>query len=224
MLNFTKTVVCCLAMVALTSVSDAKEAVAYRLSQTKELHFDDARKAEQHLATVKKLGCEARKDSHGGHTDVIYRSAKWQVMDVANDKLAHQWEDWLKKAGFETVHGHAADHGTGHDAHDSHDHSVHDHSGHSHGPGKSEEVSYVLPNWKTIHSRDAAQMSELVALIKGLGCEVRTEDHGDHKDVSVRCSKWKHIEVSSHQAAAGWQDWLRKNGFETRHEHAEQNR
>ena len=77
----------------------------------------------------------------------------------------------------------------------------------------------MLPNWKTIHSNDGAQMSELVALMKGLGCEVRTEDHGGHKDVSVRCPQRKHIEVDSHQAATGWQDWLRKNGFETRHEH-----
>lgn len=224
MSSFTKTVVCCLGVLALTSVSEAGEAIAYRLSNTKEMHFDDARKAEQHLAAVRKLGCEARMDSHGGHTDVIYRSVKWQVMELANDKLAHQWEEWLKKAGFETVHGHAADHGTGHDAHDGHDHSGHDHAGHSHaghdhGPGEAEEVSYLLPNWKTIHSRDAAQMSELVALMKGLGCEVRTEDHGGHKDVSVRCPQWKHVEVASHQAAAGWQDWLRNNGFETRHEH-----
>ena len=51
-----------------------------------------------------------------------------------------------------------------------------------HGPGKSEEVSYVLPNWKTIHSRDAAETSELVALMTGLGCEVRTDDHGHHKE------------------------------------------
>ncbi len=227
MLNLTKTAVCCLAVESLSSVSDASEAITYRLSKTKEMHFEDGRKAEQHLAAVKKLGCEARLDSHGGHTDVLYRSAKWQVMEVANDKLAHQWEDWMKKAGFETVHGHAANHGTAHDAHDGHDghdHSGHDHAGHSHeghdhGPGKSEEVSCVLPNWKTIHSRDAAETSELVALMKGLGCEVRTDDHGEHKDVSVRCPKSKHIEVASHQAAAGWQNWLRKNEFETRHEH-----
>ena len=69
MLNVTKTVVCCLAVLILSSASEAGEAIAYRLSNTKEMHFDDARKAEQHLAAVRKLGCEARMDSHGGHTD-----------------------------------------------------------------------------------------------------------------------------------------------------------
>ncbi len=219
MLNFTKTAVGCLALVALTNVSKAGEAIAYRLPETKEMHFDDARKAEQHLAAVKKLGCEARLDSHSGHTDVAYRSVKWQVMEVASDELAHQWEDWLKKAGFETVHGHASDHGAGHSDHDGHDHSGHSHAGHNHGPGEAEEVSYVLRNWKTIHLQDATQMSELVALMKGLGCEVRMEDHGGHTDVSIRCPQVKHIEVASHAAASGWQEWLQKNGFETRHEH-----
>ena len=117
MLNFTKRILCCLALVSLAGVAEAAESIAYRLSETKEMHFDDARKAEQHLAAVKKLGCEAKIDSHGGHTDVIYRSTRWQSMEFATDELAHQWEDWLKKAGFETLHGHATDHGAGHADH-----------------------------------------------------------------------------------------------------------
>ena len=228
MLNLTKTILGCLALAAVASTSEAREAIAYRLSQTKEMHFDDARKAELHLAAVRKLGCEAQMASHGGHTDVVYRSSKWRVLEVATDKLAHQWEAWLKKAGFETLHGHAADHGAGHDHaghdhagrdHAGHDHAGHDHAGHNHGPGEAEEVSYVMPRWKTIHSEDAGQLAELTALMKGLGCEVRTENHGGHTDLSIRCPKWKHVEFASHRAAVSWQDWLRKNGFETRHEH-----
>ena len=218
MLNTKKMIIGGLALIAIASTTTAAESIAYRLSDMKEMHFDDGRKAEQHLAAVKRLGCEASMDSHGDHTDILYRSEKWQVMEVATEKLAHQWEEWLMKSGFETVHGHASDHGTGQNAQDGRDHAEHSHDGHNHDPGTAEEVSYVLPNWKTIHAQDAAQMSELVALMKGLGCEVRTEDHGGHKDVSVRCPQWKHIEVASHQAATNWQAWLQKNGFETRHE------
>lgn len=219
MLNFTRTVVCCLALAAVPTSTEAGEAIAYRLSETKEMHFDDGRKAELHLAAVKKLGCEARLDSHDGHSDVIYRSTRWQSMEVATDTLAHQWEDWLKKAGFETVHGHAADHGTGHDARDGHDHSGHDHDGHSHGPGEAEQVAYQLPRWKTIYVEDERQVPELVALMKGLGCEVRSEERAGRAGLSVRCTTWKHIEFDSHRAAAGWEDWLKKKGFITRHEH-----
>jgi len=224
MLKFTNTIVCCLALAAVVNTSEAAESIAYRLSETKEIHFDDPRKAEQHLAAVKKLGCEARLDSHNGHTDVAYRSMRWQSMEVANDELAHQWEDWLKKAGFETVHGHSADHGSGHSAHDGHDHSGHDHAGHSHaghnhGPGEAEEVAYQLSRWKTIHVEDERQLPELVALMKGLGCEVRSEKHGGHADLTVRCPTWKHVEFDSHRVAARWEEWLKKNGFATRHEH-----
>ena len=48
--------------------------IAYRLKETKTIHFDDARKAQLHLDAVKKLGCEAKMDDHGGHMDVIYLS------------------------------------------------------------------------------------------------------------------------------------------------------
>ena len=107
MLNFTKTVVWCLAVLALTRASEAGEAIAYRLSNTKEMHFDDARKAEQHLAAVKKLGCEARMDSNGGHTDVSIRCPKWKHIEVASHQAAAGWQDWLRKNGFETRHEHA---------------------------------------------------------------------------------------------------------------------
>ena len=46
------------------------EVVAFRLTKWKEMHFDDARKAEQHFKTVKQLGCEAKMDKHSGHTGV----------------------------------------------------------------------------------------------------------------------------------------------------------
>lgn len=203
---------CCLALATVTGAAEAAESIAYRLSDWKEMHFDDPGKASQHLAAVKKLGCEARQDSHGGHTDVVYRSPKWQALEVANDELAHQWEAWLKGAGFQTLHGHAHDH-TGHG------HAGHDHAGHAHGPGEVEELVYRLPNWKTTHVEDKNQSPEVVALMKGLGCEVQFDEHDGHADVTVRCSQWKQIELPSHKAAEGWQDWLQKAGFEVRHTH-----
>jgi len=208
--------VCCLALALLAGVAEAAESIAYRLMETKELHFDDANKAEQHLAAVRKLGCEARSDSHEGHTDVLYRSTRWQSMEVATDKLAHQWEGWLKKAGFETLHGHAVDHGSEHDAHD---HLGHSHAGHSHGAGEQEKVAYRMDQWRTMHIEDERQAPEIIAMMKGLGCEVQTDRHAGHSDVRIRCTQWKHIEVSSHRAAQGWEAWLKQQGFAVKHEH-----
>ena len=186
------------------------------------MHFNDATKAKQHLAAVEKLGCEAREGSHGGHIDVAYRSTQWRSLEVATDKLAHQWETWLKGAGFETLHGHdhaAHDH-DGHN-HAGHDHAGHghDHAGHKHGPNEVEELAYRLANWKTVHIKDKAQLQEFVSLMKGFGCEVRTDAHSGHIDAKVRCRKWKLVELPSHKVAQNWQSWLAKNGFEVRHSH-----
>ena len=63
MLHMTKTV-CCLAVVSLSSVSDAGEAIAYGLSKTTEMHFDDERKAERHLTAVKKLASGLTRRPH----------------------------------------------------------------------------------------------------------------------------------------------------------------
>lgn len=212
----------CLFAISAGTASAAGEAIAYRLPKWNTMHFEDSAKAKQHLAAVKKLGCEAKEDSHSGHIDVAYRSGQWRSLEVATDKLAHQWEAWLKGAGFETLHGHAENHaGHDHDGadHAGHDHAGHDHAGHNHGPNGAEEVAYRLPRWKTVHFKDKAQMEEFVALMKGFGCEVRAEAHSGHVDTSVRCPEWKHIELPTHKVAQSWESWLAKNGFEVRHEH-----
>ena len=204
------TSVCIAAVCALVNTSDASEAIAYRLPKWNTMHFNDASKAKQHLEAVKKLGCEAKEDSHSGHIDVAYRTSQWRSLEVASDKLAHQWDAWLKGAGFETLHGH--DHGQ-------HDHDGHDHEGHSHGPGGAEVVAYRLPTWKSVHFKKKAELEEFVALMKGFGCEVRTESHSGHVDTTIRCPKWKNIELPNHKVAQSWQNWLAKNGFEVKHEH-----
>lgn len=80
--------------------------VEFRLPQWKTMHFSAEPKAEQHLATVKKLGCEAKLLDHEGHFDVRYRCAKWKRMVLDTDAEAHLWVRWLKQVGFETVHEH----------------------------------------------------------------------------------------------------------------------
>ena len=80
--------------------------VEFRLPQWKTMHFSSAAKAEQHLQTVKKLGCEAQKHDHDGHVDVRYRCTQWKQMKLATDEEAHRWVHWLKRIGFQTAHEH----------------------------------------------------------------------------------------------------------------------
>ena len=99
------------AAVALTALAPSapaaeREVVAYRLEKWTSAHFDDAKRAEKHVATLKKLGCEVKTGKHGGHTDVTYRCPKWLEIAFDTHDKAHAWEKWLKANGFETRHAH----------------------------------------------------------------------------------------------------------------------
>ena len=83
----------------------AQELVEYRLAKWKTTHAEGDQ-AEKLVKTLKKLRCEVKVGSHGGHTDVSYRCPKWQELALKSHKEAHQWESWLKKLGFETKHAH----------------------------------------------------------------------------------------------------------------------
>lgn len=82
----------------------------------------------------------------------------------------------------------------------------------------SEVVKYRLAAWKTTHAA-GAQADKLVKTLKTLRCEVKVGSHGGHTDVKYRCAKWHSLALKDHKTAHQWQSWLKKYGFETKHEH-----
>jgi hypothetical protein len=90
---------------AADQVAASSEVVQYRLAKWKTTHAAGGQ-AEKLVKTLKTLRCEVKVGSHGGHTDVQYRCAKWQALALKSHESAHQWESWLKKYGFETKHEH----------------------------------------------------------------------------------------------------------------------
>jgi len=86
--------------------ADADEIVRYQLTEWKAKHIHDAKKAETIAATLKKLGCELKKDQHNGHIDVKYRCPKWRELKLDSHDDAHKWEKWLKEYQFKTEHKH----------------------------------------------------------------------------------------------------------------------
>ncbi len=80
--------------------------VDYRAPNWVTSHFHDSKKAEALKATVKKLGCEVKMDSHGNHIDLSFRCPKWRRISLTDHDKAHQWENWLKANRFETRHAH----------------------------------------------------------------------------------------------------------------------
>jgi hypothetical protein len=84
----------------------SKEVVEFRLTKWKAAHFDSEKDAQKVLDTLKQLGCEVRKEAHGGHSDVVYRCVDWKLIKSKTHDEAHKWEGWLKVYGFETKHTH----------------------------------------------------------------------------------------------------------------------
>ena len=107
----TVALVASMAIGGLTATADgpqtaSRELVQYRLEKWKTTHAEPGEKGEQMIATLKKLRCEVKVSSHGGHSDVSYRCPKWQELSLKSHKEAHGWESWLKKLGFQTKHAH----------------------------------------------------------------------------------------------------------------------
>ena len=175
------------------------EVLAYRLTGTKELHYDSTAQAEQQLKIFRRLGCEAQLESHAGHADVVLRSPQWRRITVKGHAAASKWEKWLATAGFDTWHGHIDERLL-------------------HGP---EAVDFRQKEWKTLHfdGARAADRPQITRALKQLGCQVREERHGDHADVTFRCPVWSTIRVADHTSAERWLSWMKGAGFETRHTH-----
>ncbi len=93
--------------VAAGVASAAEKAVLqYRHTQQKTIHLDDEKTAKSYEQSLKNLGCESKLGGHDGHFDLTYRCPNWRAAEFESHDAAHQWQDWLKKLGFEINHKH----------------------------------------------------------------------------------------------------------------------
>ena len=170
--------------------------VGFRLSNWRTVHGDNSDLTAKTVKTLKQIGCEVRQDNHDDHVDVSFRCTSWQSISVQNDRQSNQWQEWLAENKFEIV---------------------------VLNPGKDSGLSKVrvrMPNWKTIHARSNSQAQSLKNTYEMIGCEVKIDNHGNHIDLKFRCPNWNTIALPNSEAAHVWQDWLKKTGFETQHDHS----
>ncbi len=194
-----------------SSQSGSKVYVAFRMENWQAKHIHDAAAAKKHADTLKMLGCEVKTNDHNGHTDVQCRTVFWKSLALDSRDQADQWVKWLKQSGFDTIFGQRVANQPA---------SSQPASGQTPaGQPHREIVKYRLVDWHSQHIHDATELNQLLALYRGLGCTVEVSKHGNHSDVRARCPEWMEIELPSHDAAHKWQDFLKKGGFETRHEH-----
>ena len=193
-----------------SAVEDEKFVIAFRMVKPKTMEFEDAKKGNDFIAALKKIGCAVKPEDHAGHMDVTYQQVKWSELTVGSDALVHQWQGWLVKAGFETLHADGAD--------DGHDHEHGDPKGEGHDHEHGEILKFQAKEWIVKHFEDESDAKEFVAIGKGLGCEIKQDIHDGHADVQVRCREIKHLECSSHEEAEGRVKWLQEFGFSAKHE------
>ena len=95
-----------LLLAAVSASANAAEIVRYRLPDWKAKHIHDAKKADTISETLKKLGCELKREEHNGHIDVRYKCPEWKQLELKTHEEAHKWETWLKEYEFQTEHKH----------------------------------------------------------------------------------------------------------------------
>ena len=76
-------------------------------------------------------------------------------------------------------------------------------------------VGYRATQWKTLHTSSKAEAEQTLATLKRIGCEVNTNDHGDHVDIKFRCEEWRSMKVKTHTLQSQWSNWCENQGMET---------
>ncbi len=180
---------------AATAPVNARKTIGFRCITWQHKHIHDMAAAKQLIESLEKIGCEVTQEDHNGHLDVKYRCATWKSITVENDEFATQWTNWLVGNGMETVRVDPP------------------------AIAGLELVKFRHTEWKNLHIHDSNQATQMVAMLKLIGCEAEQHQHDGHFDVRFRAAEWKTIALHNHQAAHSWQEWLNSNGFETEHSH-----
>ena len=76
-------------------------------------------------------------------------------------------------------------------------------------------VGYRATSWNTVHTSSKAEAEQTLATLKRIGCEVETNNHGDHVDIKFRCEEWRSMKVKTHTLQSQWSNWCEQQGMET---------
>lgn len=181
--------------VPVTQASASSMMLSFQLADWKTVHAKDQAHAKQTVDTLAGLGIECTQHAHEDHFDVRFRCPAWKTIKVDTGQQLDQWQQYLDMIGLDTVA--------------------------LNPPAQTSKptVSFRLPNARTAHLDDRTHAEALNETFRMLGCQVSVQDHDGHVDLNLACDEWKTIALRSEDAAHVWQDWLKQNGFETKHVH-----
>ncbi len=167
----------------------------FRLADWQKIQSKEMGQAQEIMETLQSIGCEVTGEQQDGILNISYRCVDWKAMKLDTEQQVVEWQTWLTNKGIDSV--------------------VLNPSPKTALP----TVSFRMTNGRSAHIHDLAQAQALEETFKMLGCKVSTHAHNGHVDLSVQCKEWLTIGLTSEPSAHSWQDWLKKNGFETRHTH-----
>ena len=84
----------------------SRPTVSYRLVTPRTVHLREADQVEEFMGTLRLLNASVSQNNHGNHIDATYSCQQWQTIELPTEQKAHEWQNWLQKAGFETNHTH----------------------------------------------------------------------------------------------------------------------
>lgn len=179
--------------------------LGFRMREFKSQHMHDAAAADKLIETLKTLRCEVKVSQHGDHKDVAFRTQQWKLLSLKSAEQLESWKKWLAATGFETLRSNAVakkSNGSG-----------------TKSTAHQEVVQYRAVETKTLHIHDPVGATEAMAIYQTLGCKAEKVSHGGHSDLQVSCPEWREIILPNHETAGSWENYLKKAGFETKHEH-----
>ncbi|MEL7500162.1 MAG: hypothetical protein AAFN77_21360 [Planctomycetota bacterium] len=80
---------------------------------------------------------------------------------------------------------------------------------------KAKIVGFRVTEWKTVHSESEQQAEQMISTLNKLRCEVKTENHGNHIDISYRCPEWRSMKLGTDSLVNQWVMWCGAQGMET---------
>jgi hypothetical protein len=181
--------------VPVIQAKSARKKVGFRLTEWKTYHSHSEAEAQQQISTLMKIGCEVKSENHGNHIDVKYRCGELEGAQAVPRSTGKSVEHLVPGSGLG----------------DGRRQSARDH--------QKANRAFSIASTKTVHLHDENQATQVIATLKLIGCEVSTNNHGDHIDATFSCPDWSTLELSTCGKAHAWQKWLDESGFETEHSH-----
>lgn len=76
-----------------------------------------------------------------------------------------------------------------------------------------QRISFRTQKPTVAHLKTEKEIKETTELLKQIGCEVKSNKHDGHVDLSYECRYWRSITLKTPAEVAQWDKWLSSKGF-----------